>query len=157
MTFRRQHGSSSVGRAGRKTLFAWVVEMDDPTAYMELVLANTQSELSPIEIGMHALGCPTAQGVTGAGIQMYADRVGRTQRYVTEVRNAAEVLRDLNLFSQANKFADKAKHLNEIHKLSAELWRPFVKLIHRFGWSKDRTGEVTMGGTNRVRGELCPP
>src|SRR5215472_11743980 len=42
-------------RAGLKQIPAWVREMDDDTAFMQLVLSNAQGELSPLERGMHAL------------------------------------------------------------------------------------------------------
>lgn len=38
-------------RAGLKQIPAWVREMDDDTAFMQLVLANAQGELSPLERG----------------------------------------------------------------------------------------------------------
>ena len=44
----------------------WVREMSDEEAYMQLVLSNAQSELSPLEVGMHALGA-TELGERGRG------------------------------------------------------------------------------------------
>ena len=86
-------------------------------------------------------------GVEGEGLQAYADSIGRTAAYVTQVRNAAEVIRTCNVLTQVNKFSEKAKHLDEIHKLTADLWKPFVKLLLRFNWSKDRTGEGVREGS----------
>ncbi len=42
-------------RAGLGSVICWVREMDDDTAYMELVRWNAQSDLTPLERGMHAL------------------------------------------------------------------------------------------------------
>jgi len=46
--------------------------MDDETAYMELVKANSQGELSVLEIGIHALGSvEKSQGKKGGGLKLY--------------------------------------------------------------------------------------
>ena len=42
-------------RVGLSAVFAWPREMDDETAYMELVKSNAQGKLSALECGMHAL------------------------------------------------------------------------------------------------------
>lgn len=42
--------------------------MDDQAAYIQLVLANAQGELAPLEYGIHALkAVPPAQGKEGEG------------------------------------------------------------------------------------------
>ncbi len=64
--------------------------MDDETAFLQLVLTNTQSELSPLEHGMHALAA-TEKGKHGRSVAAYAEQVGRTQRTVSMEVNEAEV------------------------------------------------------------------
>jgi ParB-like chromosome segregation protein Spo0J len=49
------HRKAAAGLAGLVTVPCWVREMDDEEAFMALVLANSQSELLPLERGMHAL------------------------------------------------------------------------------------------------------
>lgn len=47
--------TTAARRAGLKRIPAWVREMTDEEAFMQLLLSNTQSELSPFERGVHAL------------------------------------------------------------------------------------------------------
>src|SRR2546427_759057 len=50
-------------RKGLQKVWCWVEEMDDDEARMQLVLSNSQGELSPLEYGLHALkAVPKAQG-----------------------------------------------------------------------------------------------
>ena len=58
--------------AGLGEIPCHVREMDDVTAYMQLVLCNAQTELHPLEVGMHALGF-VEKGKQGKGIQSYAN------------------------------------------------------------------------------------
>jgi hypothetical protein len=47
--------------------------MDDATAFMQLVLSNTQGELSPLERGMHALHA-TEKGKWSRSARTYAEQ-----------------------------------------------------------------------------------
>lgn len=58
--------------------------MDDAAAYMELVRANAQGELTALERGMHALH-------SGMTERAYADQVGRSKSTVHEEMAAAKV------------------------------------------------------------------
>ena len=49
------HRTEAAKQAGLKELPCWVEEMDDETAFYELIRNNNQGELSPLEIGLHAL------------------------------------------------------------------------------------------------------
>ena len=70
----------------------WVEAMDDDTAFMELVRANCQGELSPLERGLHALWyADTAQGVSGKGLKKYASDIEGKLDVISKMRSAAEV------------------------------------------------------------------
>jgi hypothetical protein len=58
--------------------------MDDATAYMELVRANAQSELTARERGMHALH-------SGMDVKAYAESVVRARTTVQDEVKAARV------------------------------------------------------------------
>jgi hypothetical protein len=93
-------------------------EMSDEEAFMLLVLSNAQSELSPLEIGVHALEAvglgEHGRGKEG-GLSEYARQIGKSQPYVTQVRQAAEVLKSAKTITQVMVLLDKAKHLAAIH------------------------------------------
>src|SRR3712207_1648174 len=65
-------------RAGVSTIPAWVREMDDQAAYLELVRSNAQSELTPLERGLHALGA-TEKGKHGLSVNAYATALGQPE------------------------------------------------------------------------------
>lgn len=120
-------------KAGLREIWAWVEPLDDEAALMELVLSNNQGELSPLEIGVHALkAVPLGQpgrGIVG-GLSEYARRMGKTKQYVSELRQAAEVLLACQKTStQADVFCAKAKHLAAVHKLPQDQWGEFVEWI----------------------------
>jgi hypothetical protein len=80
---------------------------------MQLVLSNAQSELSPLEIGIHALGA-VGLGIGGrgqkGGLSEYAEQIGKSKQYVSQVRQAAEVLKAVKPSTQVDGLIDKAKH-----------------------------------------------
>lgn len=110
-------------RKGFTHVWAWVEELDDQSAFMELVTSNNQGELSPLEIGIHALkAVPKAEGGRGkkGGLSEYARKLGKDQGYVSELRQAAEVIAETHGLS--HRFLDKAKHLCALHKLPRACW-----------------------------------
>ena len=57
------HRVEAARRAGLDAVPCWVREMSDEAAHMGLMLANQQGELSPLEIGIHALkAVPLSEG-----------------------------------------------------------------------------------------------
>jgi ParB/RepB/Spo0J family partition protein len=128
------HRLEAAKRAGLTEVPCWVREMDDDEAFMQLVLGNTQGELSPLEIGMHALkAVPLAQGKSGGGLKAYAERLGRTGEYVGQLRSAAAVVASLPNLSL--EVADRAKHLYEISKAPRETWSALVDSLVKRAWS----------------------
>lgn len=139
------HRVEAAKRAGLSEVPCWVEWLDDDEAFMQLVLSNTQGELSPLEIGMHALkAVPPAERKAGEGLKAYASRVGVTGAYIGQLRSAAEVITAAKLkFSSAGDLADKAKHLYEISKAPREVWSVLVGRLLHHGWSvKDTAGQV---------------
>lgn len=64
-------------KAGLDAVPCWVREMSDEDAYMALVLNNAQGELTPLEIGLHALGVLKSEtNKEGMTIRDYAEKVG---------------------------------------------------------------------------------
>lgn len=129
-------------RAGLAEVPCWVKDLADDEAFMQLVLANTQGELSPLEIGMHALkAVPPAQGRAGGGLKAYAERIGVSGAYVGQLWSAAEVITTSKLeFRSLTDLSDKAKHLYEISKSPRDSWSLLVDRLLTKGWSVSDTG-----------------
>lgn len=135
------HRIEAATRAGLDTVPCWVKDMDDDEAFMQLVLSNTQGELSPLEIGMHALkAVPLAEGGRGkrGGLAAYAERLGRTGEYVGQLRAAAGVVAETPNLS-LEFIGDKAKHLYEISKAPRSTWPILVERLVERGWSVKET------------------
>ncbi len=138
--------------AGIDQIPCWVQEMSDAKAYMLLVTSNNQGELTPLEIGLHALrAVPKGQGGKGqkGGIAEYAKKIGKQQSNVTNYRQAAEVYVECKPISQDIGLIDKALHLAIINKASKGVWSILVQALLNSvtedkpnGWTVAETKEV---------------
>ena len=124
------HRTEAARRAGLAEAPAWVREMDDDEAFMQLVLGNTQGELTPLEIGMHALVWLGPQ-------KHYVERTGFGKSYISQLRSAAEVARVYS--GKLAGLGDKAKHLYEISRGPRETWTVLVDALVKRGWSVSDT------------------
>jgi ParB-like chromosome segregation protein Spo0J len=100
-------------------------DLSEEEAYMVLATANAQGELSPLEIGMHALHyVEKASGGRGkkGGLSEYAEKVGKKRQNVESYRDAAEVTKNLHNDVQVSSLLNKAAHLAAIRKLPEEIW-----------------------------------
>jgi SAM-dependent methyltransferase len=110
-------------RKGLTHVWAWVEDLDDRAAFMELVTSNSQGELSPLEIGIHALkAVPKEQGRKGGGLKVYAKGLGKSERYVGQLWQAAEVLTSTSEVD-FRSFLDRTQHLVALHALPRACWQ----------------------------------
>jgi ParB/RepB/Spo0J family partition protein len=133
------HRVEAANRAGLASVPCWVRDLDDEEAYMLLVTSNNQSELSPLEIGLHALHLDEARGGRGkkGGVSAYADQIGRSRGSVADYRMAAEVAERVpNLLSE---LTDKTSQLAVIHKLPEAIWEFAIKRLLKYEWSVKET------------------
>jgi hypothetical protein len=117
--------------------------MDDDEAYMELGLGNTQGELTPLEVGLHAYGA-VELGKGGrsseGGISAYARHIGRTKGYLSQLVAAAQVYQAIGKpFTRVNSFTTRTKHLYEISRLPQEHWAALVERMLAEEWSVEQT------------------
>lgn len=133
-------------RAGLTEVPAWVRDMTDDEAYMELVTGNNQGELSPLEIGLHALHYVAREkGGNGkeGGLQAYANRLGKSRPYISQVRQAAEVFETLPETRKLTYgFLDKAQHLSAIHSAPQDLWPVLVDAMIQHKWTVQETEQA---------------
>lgn len=130
-------------RAGLTEVPAWVRDMTDDEAYMELVTGNNQGELSPLEIGLHALHYvglgERGRGKEG-GLRAYARATNRSESYLREIRQAAEVFEAIAENARLSAhFLDKAKHLSAIHSAPRDLWPALVDAMIQHQWTVQET------------------
>lgn len=131
------HRAEAAKRAGLTEAPTWIREMDDYEAFMLLVLCNNQGELTPLEIGMHALKAVTlSEGGRGkkGGLSEYAEQLGFDKSYTSKLRDAARVADSVDS-GQRYQVADKAKHLYEISRALPETWPVLVESLVKRGWT----------------------
>lgn len=119
------HRKQAAIKAGLKTLWAWVEELSDEAAFMQLVTSNNQGELDPLEIGIHAFeAVPLSKGGRGkkGGLSEYAEKIGKDQGNVSRLRDAGEVAKNLCIDTYVSLLG-RAQHLSAIHKLPKECWQ----------------------------------
>jgi N6-adenosine-specific RNA methylase IME4 len=136
------HRKAAAEKAGLYDVPCWVLDMDDDAAYMALVTSNAQGELSPLEIGLHALHCVgLSEGGRGkrGGLSAYAESIGKHKVYVGELVQAAKVAENSKL--ELTVLHDKTKHLSAIHSLLQDVWAVAVEKMLSGGWSAKETGE----------------
>jgi len=105
---------------------------------MALVTSNSQGELSPLEIGLHALNCVAlGEGGRGrkGGLSAYAEAIGKARQNVQTYRDGAEVAANLHIDMQV--LGDKTQHLAAIHALPSECWPAAVQTMLDKGWCSD--------------------
>jgi ParB/RepB/Spo0J family partition protein len=129
--------TAAARRAGFTQIPAWVREMDDETAFMQLVLANAQSELSPLERGIHALAATEKGKHNGKSISAYAAAVGSDERTVRRWVAAAEVAKKSG--TGAGFPGEYTVHLAEIHSAPQHCWPALVERLISKGWSVGET------------------
>ena len=141
-------------QAGLSSVPCWVREMSDEQAFLELVRANNQGELSPLEIGMHALRA-VQLSVGGAGneggIRQYARDIGRTHVYIMQLKSAAKVVSQLTT-SNVPALINKATHIYAISRAPEADWSWLVSLLLAEEWSVKET-EAAVGAVLQL-GEI---
>jgi ParB/RepB/Spo0J family partition protein len=123
----------------------WVRDMDDDAVYMALVTSNTQGELTPLEIGLHALECvEKAQGKRGGGLEEYARALGKSRPAISQFRAAAEVYSELRkLTNEVALLANKATHLFELHSAPRETWPLLAEAMLNGDWNVKNSTKAT--------------
>jgi ParB/RepB/Spo0J family partition protein len=132
------HRVEAARRAAILTVPCWTVDLDDEEAFFQVLLANNQGELSPLERGLHACTGLQTYSRNGANVKKYADRVGATTGYISQIRQAANVYRGIQeRFSQLklSQLTNKAQHLYAIHKAPKETWTQLAQALLDHDWS----------------------
>lgn len=126
------HRADAACQAGLAEVPCWVRELEDAAAYMLLVTSNAQSELTPLERGMHALR-------SGMDVKAYAESVGRAKqrRNVHNEVMAARVAKFVeDVFHDLSKYFSQ---LVEIHAAPGWLWSALVVAMTEEGWTVEQT------------------
>lgn len=117
-----------------------VVDMTDEEAFFELVRGNDQSDIAPLELGLHALKySQRSQGGRGkrGGVREYARGVGRPETAVRRSRNAAEVV--VQTAPEWRTLGLGVVHLEVIHRAPRDMWPVLVDGYINNKWTVERT------------------
>jgi len=152
------HRAKAAQKAGIKNVPCWVRDdLSEDEAYMLLAADNAQGELSPLEVGMHALhyvGKEKGGRGNKGGLAAYAQKLGRDKGSLSSYRNAAAVAEKC-LHVQTLSLLDKARQLAALHSLPQAIWEDAVLAMVAGGWSaaetQERAREAREGETNAQR------
>jgi DNA modification methylase len=149
------HRLAAAKQAGLDELPCWVRDLSDEDAFYALIRNNRQGELSPLEVGIHALDYVKLDkrglGAEGKGLKAYAEGVGYLAASVTKYRNAASVYRSFISCNVAinsenincnEPLLTKTNHLGEIHKADPSCWFILTSLMLEKGWTVKQTAEA---------------
>jgi site-specific DNA-methyltransferase (adenine-specific) len=131
-------------QANCQMLPCWVKEMGDVAAFMELVLANNQGELSPLEYGIHVLKyVELSEGGRGkkGGLSEYARMVGKAKSTLSECHSAAKLLSRIKC-SDIRMLLNKSSHLAEILKAPEQYGQQLTELLIEKEWSVKQTETI---------------
>jgi N6-adenosine-specific RNA methylase IME4 len=128
--------------------------LSEDEAFMLLATDNAQGELSPLEIGMHALHfVEDGQGKKGEGITAYAKEIGRTRQFISQCRQAAEVASQLAKWDL--RLLSKTQQLFSLHSLPKPTWQEAVQAMLNGDWSaaktKQRVKDAKEGETDKQK------
>lgn len=119
------HRVLAAGQAGLTEVPCWVRDLDDETAYMQLVLCNTQSELHPLEEGLHSLR-------SGKSQSQYARETGKTRENIKLRENSAKVYESGRCLPEWRKWWS---NLAEIHAAPEWLWPAMAARMVEGDWT----------------------
>jgi len=127
-------------RAEMTTVPCCVVEMNDEEALRELLLSNAQSDLAPLEIGIHVLRVVgRSKGGRGNknGIAEYARKMGVAERTMKDWACAAQVAAKLG--DQSPSLLPYTTSLSILHRTPEEDWPELVTRMLSGSWTKEQT------------------
>jgi hypothetical protein len=120
--------------------------MSDEDAYMALVTSNAQSELTPLERGIHAHR-------SGKDVKTYAAQAGRARTNVSNEVLAARVALSVTNVGH-EQLADRWTALREIHSAPEWLWPALVERLVAAGKERPRPQRARGGqGLSATPGE----
>ena len=119
--------------AGLTEIVCWVKAVSDEEADIALLTANQQGELSPLEVGLHAAKVVQKYERGGLTVSKFAEKLGRSQSSITELRQGASVYRtvveSIGRPIDILHASDKVSHLAAIHGTPPEYWTPLTLTI----------------------------
>ena len=133
------------------------LDKDDEEALRELLLSNAQSDLAPLEIGIHVLKVAgKSKGGRGNknGIREYARKMGVQERTLADWVWAAEVAK---VCDWSHTLVDYTTSLSILHRTPEEDWPELVARMLSGGWTKEQTERyVDVIKTLEMPAELAP-
>ena len=131
------HRWVAASELGYSELPCTVEQLTDAEANIRLLVSNQQEGNDPLDIGLNALATVVKQrGVkTNMSVTAFAERIGKTKQFVSQMIGAAEVIEKLSTQVDNFNLSGYAKHLCEIHAAPEWLWVSLVKMMSEGEWT----------------------
>lgn len=109
-------------------------------ANLRLLIGNQQEGNDPLDIGLNALDTVEkskgGRGVTSElSVSGFAERIGKSKQYLSEVTQAATVFRILSAQADSFDASNRTKHLTAIHSAPSPTWPMLATLLQSNDWS----------------------
>jgi ParB-like chromosome segregation protein Spo0J len=139
------HRHEAAKRCRLETVPCWVRDMDDDEAFMQLILTNTQGELSALEEGHHVhyyveRGHVGGRGNKG-GLREYARRLNKNVNSLIQRRDAYAVYEKCTNIVQFPAFVGLMQ-LHEVSKAPEECWPALAAAFLAKSWSVKDTARA---------------
>ena len=125
--------------AGFKEVPAWVREMDDAEAFMQLLLCNAQGQLHPLEKGEHAR---LAVDKGGMKLADYARGINENEDTVKNWFLAARVAQKRCTDTPFESILPYMKHLRLIHSANHDTWAEWVEQLLHEKWTVEELRDL---------------
>lgn len=138
------HRAEAAKQAGLVEVPAWVREMDDDEAFMQLILCNSQGELTPLEEGKHIFAFVSRDEKGGrgkmGGLREYARRLAMEDaeskgEAALRRRRAAYGVYENCVHMDAVSQPPEFRALYEISRAPRETWPVLVESLVKHGWT----------------------
>lgn len=127
------HRHAAAIRAGLTEIPCWVRDMDDDEAFMQLILSNTQGEMSPLEEGHH-VHCYVQRSKGGrgreGGLREYARRLNKDHSYLAKKQRAYGVYEKCG-----GPTTVSWESLYEVSKAPEDCWQPLAAAMVANAWT----------------------
>ncbi len=141
---------------GLDHLVAFVAEMTDEEALVELLFTNVQHGLTPLEVGLHVLKIEPAQGRAGQGLDSLAKTLGVAPSRLRRYRHAARAFEAVRHGLSTDEVVACRKRTEAIAEIAVgappDKWSDMVARCVRERWSAARAKQVVAEVTGAPSG-----
>ena len=138
-----EHRWRAAQKAGIEAVPAFVIDVDDEEALIQLVAGNVQTDNHPLDIGLSAMTVVSRHSKKGLDGKTFGDRIGVNGNTVNEYIKAARVYTYIKQNTTGRVLLQDVSKLTLISRCKESDWLWFHDLIASKGLSKNDVTEIS--------------